>query len=196
MKIAVIGAGVSGLGAALALSERHEVHLFEREPRFGGHANTVEVAFGERTVAVDTGFIVFNRRNYPNLTGLFEHLGVESHWSDMSFGFSLMGGRYEYASDDLDRLFAQRRNALNPRHVRMLLEILKFNRTARAELSDGGLTGMSLGDWLGARGYSTAFRAPHRQHAAVAERRRIAPRAQPVAEAIRRRSIPTGNGRF
>lgn len=158
MKIAVIGAGVSGLGAALALSERHEVHLFEREPRFGGHANTVEVAFGERTVAVDTGFIVFNRRNYPNLTGLFEHLGVESHWSDMSFGFSLMGGRYEYACDDLDRLFAQRRNALNPRHVRMLLEILKFNRTARAELSDGGLTGMSLGDWLGARGYSTAFR--------------------------------------
>jgi len=158
VKIAVIGAGVSGLGAALALSERHEVHLFEREPRFGGHANTVEVAFGERTVAVDTGFIVFNRRNYPNLTGLFEHLGVESHWSDMSFGFSLMGGRYEYACDDLDRLFAQRRNALNPRHVRMLLEILKFNRTARAELSDGGLTGMSLGDWLGARGYSTAFR--------------------------------------
>jgi predicted NAD/FAD-binding protein len=158
VKIAVIGAGISGLGAALALSGRHEVHLFEKEGRFGGHANTVEVAFGDRSIAVDTGFIVFNRRNYPNLTGMFEHLGVESHWSDMSFGFSLMGGRYEYACDDLDRLFAQRRNALNPRHVRMLLEILKFNRTARAELSDGGLTGMSLGEWLGARGYSEAFR--------------------------------------
>ena len=158
MKIAVIGAGISGLGAALALSERHEVWLYEKEARFGGHANTVDVEAGGRRIAVDTGFIVWNRRNYPNLAGLFEHLGVETHWSDMSFGFSLFGGRYEYACDDLDRLFAQRRNAANPRHVRMLLEILKFNRTAREELSDGRLTGMSLGEWLGARGYSAAFR--------------------------------------
>ena len=158
MKIAVIGAGISGLGAALALSERHEVWLYEKEARFGGHANTVDVEAAGRRIAVDTGFIVWNRRNYPNLAGLFEHLGVETHWSDMSFGFSLFGGRYEYACDDLDRLFAQRRNAANPRHVRMLLEILKFNRTAREELSDGRLTGMSLGEWLGARGYSAAFR--------------------------------------
>lgn len=158
MKIAVIGAGVSGLGAALALSERHDVHLFERQARFGGHANTVEVEAGGRRVAVDTGFIVYNHRNYPNLTGLFEHLGVATHWSDMSFGFSLLGGAYEYACDDLDRLFAQRRNALNPRHVRMLLEIVRFNRTARAELADGALTGMSLGEWLEVRGWSAAFR--------------------------------------
>ncbi|MEM6440419.1 MAG: FAD-dependent oxidoreductase [Pseudomonadota bacterium] len=158
MKIAVIGAGISGLGAALALSERHDVTLYEREPRFGGHAHTVDAWFGEKSVAVDTGFIVYNHRNYPNLTGLFEHLDVPTHWSDMSFGFSLDGGAYEYACDNLDQLFGQRRNILNLRHAGMLLEILKFNRTARAELADGALTGLSLDDWLRSRRYSRAFR--------------------------------------
>ena len=158
MKIAVIGAGISGLGAALALSQRHDVTLIEREGRFGGHANTVEVAHQGGSVAVDTGFIVFNARNYPNLCGLFEHLDVPTHWSDMSFGFSLQGGAFEYACDDLDRLFAQRRNVLNPLHVRMLTEILKFNRNARRELHEGALTGLSLGDWLKTRGYSRRFR--------------------------------------
>ncbi|WP_339947347.1 FAD-dependent oxidoreductase [uncultured Albimonas sp.] len=162
MKIAVIGAGISGLGAALALAERHDVHLFERDARFGGHANTVEVP-GERfgltdPIAVDTGFIVYNRRNYPNLTALFEHLDVPTKWSDMSFGFSLKGGAYEYACDDLARLFAQLSNCANPRHIRMLVEILRFNRSAAEELEGGALEGVSLGDWLAARGYSTAFR--------------------------------------
>ncbi|MDF2231608.1 FAD-dependent oxidoreductase [Albimonas sp. CAU 1670] len=162
MKIAVIGAGISGLGAALALSERHDVHLFEKDARFGGHANTVEVP-GERfglpgPIAVDTGFIVYNRRNYPNLTALFEHLDVPTKWSDMSFGFSLKGGAYEYACDDLARLFAQPLNCANPRHIRMLLEILRFNRSAAEELESGDLEGLSLGDWLTLRGYSAAFR--------------------------------------
>jgi hypothetical protein len=158
LKIAVIGAGISGLGAALALSERHDVTLIERDARFGGHAHTVEVPHKGGAVAVDTGFIVFNARNYPNLCGLFEHLDVPTHWSDMSFGFSLDGGAYEYACDDLDRLFAQRMNCVNPRHVRMLREILHFNRTARGQLQEGALTGLSLGEWLDRRGYSTAFR--------------------------------------
>lgn len=158
MRIAVIGAGISGLGAALALAERHEVVLVEKDARFGGHAHTVDVPHGDGKVAVDTGFIVYNLRNYPNLSGLFDHLGVPTHWSDMSFGFSLMGGRYEYACDDLDRLFAQRRNLLNPRHVRMLTEILRFNRIGRGELREGALTGMSLGDWLDLRGFSADFR--------------------------------------
>ncbi|MEO0680335.1 MAG: FAD-dependent oxidoreductase [Pseudomonadota bacterium] len=158
MKIAVIGAGISGLGAALALSARHDVTLYEREARFGGHAHTVDARFGDDAVAVDTGFIVYNQRNYPNLTGLFEHLDVPTHWSDMSFGFSLQGGSYEYACDNLDKLFGQRINAANPRHVAMLLQILRFNRTSRAELQEGALTGMSLGEWLKSRGYSKDFR--------------------------------------
>lgn len=158
MKIAVIGAGISGLGAALALSERNDVTLYERDRRFGGHAHTVDAHFGDESVAVDTGFIVYNHRNYPNLTGLFEHLDVPTHWSDMSFGFSLNGGSYEYACDDLDRLYGQRLNALNPRHTAMLLQILRFNRTSRQELSEGALTGMSLAEWLSARGYSDDFR--------------------------------------
>lgn len=161
MKIAVIGAGISGLGAALALSERHDVHLFERDARFGGHANTFAVAGhgpDGSDVAVDTGFIVYNRRNYPNLCGLFEALDVPTRWSDMSFGFSLNGGAYEYACDDLDRLFAQRLNLANPRHVRMLREVLRFNASAAEELESGDLVGLSLGDWLARRGYSAAFR--------------------------------------
>lgn len=159
MKIAVIGAGISGLGAALALGERHDVTLFERDGRLGGHANTATVRHAGREIAVDTGFIVCNARNYPNLMGMFEHLGVETAWSDMSFGFSLHGGAYEYACDDLSTLFAQKRNCVNPRHIRMLLEVVrKFNRTASAELAEGALTGLSLGEWLDRRGYSQAFR--------------------------------------
>lgn len=159
MKIAIIGAGISGIGAALALSARHDVTLIEKQKRPGGHANTVEVPRkGADPVAVDTGFIVYNRRNYPNLCGLFEHLDVPTRWSDMSFGFSLSGGAYEYACNDLDRLFAQRRNLLNLRHMGMLREVLRFNRMAPAELARGGLGAVGLGDWLELNGFSDAFR--------------------------------------
>lgn len=157
MKIAVVGAGISGLGAALALAERHDVRLFEREARFGGHANTVTVRAAGRETAVDTGFIVFNERNYPNLVSLFGHLGVPTHWSDMSFGFSLAGGM-EYACDSLDKLFARRANALSPRFLRGIRDILRFNRIAPAALASGALEGRSLGDWIAAEGFSPWFR--------------------------------------
>ena len=158
MRIAVVGSGISGLGAAYALSEIHDVTLFEADDRFGGHANTVEVAFGGKTVPVDTGFIVYNYRNYPNLTGLFEHLGVPTKWSDMSFGLSVDGGRVEYACDNLDQLFAQRRNVLNPFHIRGLLQILRFNREAPGQLERGEMEGVSLGAWLERERYSRWFR--------------------------------------
>lgn len=159
MKIAVIGAGISGIGAALALSSRHDVTLIEKNARFGGHANTVDVPRpGGGSVAVDTGFIVFNRRNYPNLCAMFEHLDVPTKWSDMSFGFSLSGGRFEYACDDLDRLFAQRSNVLNLRHYAMLLQIRRFNTLASRDMASGAVTGLSLGEWLDLRGFSTDFR--------------------------------------
>ncbi|MEL6211888.1 MAG: FAD-dependent oxidoreductase, partial [Pseudomonadota bacterium] len=92
MKIAIVGSGISGMGAALALEAEHDVTLFEAGDRIGGHARTLDVPFGSATEAVDVGFIVFNARNYPNLCSMFEHLGVPSKWSDMSFGFSLQDG--------------------------------------------------------------------------------------------------------
>jgi predicted NAD/FAD-binding protein len=158
MRIAVVGAGIAGLGAAYALSPDHEVHVFERDGRFGGHANTVEASVNGRRIAVDTGFIVYNTANYPNLTGLFAHLGVPTHWSDMSFGLSLDRGRTEYACDDLNRVFAQRTNVLRPAFVLGMREILRFNRIAPGQMDAGGLDGLSLRDWLAREGFSGWFR--------------------------------------
>lgn len=158
MKIAVIGAGVSGLGAALALSERHDVRLFEKDARFGGHANTVEVEYDGASIAVDTGFIVFNEKNYPNLTALLGALGVATEDSDMSFGVSVDGGRMEYACDSLDKIFAQRWRALDPGFWRCFYDILRFTKQAPAALADGSVGDATLDEWLRARGYSARMR--------------------------------------
>ena len=116
MKIAVIGAGVAGLGAAWSLSRRHDVVVYDREARFGGHACTVDIPTAGGSLPVDMGFIVYNERNYPNLVALFEHLGVPTGWSDMSFAVSLDEGRFEYGSSGF---FAQR--GVGPRRqVRLL----------------------------------------------------------------------------
>ncbi|MEO0819633.1 MAG: FAD-dependent oxidoreductase [Pseudomonadota bacterium] len=158
MKIAIVGGGISGLGAALALSERHEVRLFEAEDRLGGHACTLEARFGDAVEPVDVGFIVFNERNYPNLVALFEHLEVPTKWSDMSFGFSLSGGQLEYACDSVGKIFAQRWRALDPRHLAGFAEILRFTKVAPADLEAGRLEGRSLADWLAERRFSAWFR--------------------------------------
>lgn len=157
MKVAVIGGGISGMGAALALADTHDVTLFEAE-RLGGHANTVEARFGDRVVPVDTGFIVYNYRNYPNLTALFEHLEVPTKWSDMSFGYSRDDGRFEYACDNLDKLFAQRWRALDPRHVTMLRQVLRFMKTSPGQLESGALEGLSLGEYIALQGFGDRFR--------------------------------------
>ena len=96
MRIAIVGSGISGLGSAYLLNQEHEVRLFEKDSRIGGHSHTVDVSFEDRQVSVDTGFIVYNELNYPNLTGLFSHLGVETLQSDMSFAVSLKQRSYEY----------------------------------------------------------------------------------------------------
>lgn len=158
MRVAVIGSGISGLGAALALSETADVTLFERDARFGGHANTVEVAHTGARIAVDTGFIVYNARNYPNLTALFAALGAPTRWSDMSFGFSLDGGRMEYACDNVDKVFAQRLNALDPRYIRMFRDVLRFCRTAPRDLAAEAAAAVSLGEWLERHRFSGWFR--------------------------------------
>jgi predicted NAD/FAD-binding protein len=158
LKVAVIGSGAAGIGAALALSDVADVHLFERDARFGGHANTVDVDCDGARIAVDTGFIVFNHRNYPNLTALFDWLGVETVPSDMSFGFSLNDGALEYACDNFDTIFAQRLNALDPRFLWVFREVLRFCKIAPADLAIGAAAGVSLGEWMARRGFSAWFR--------------------------------------
>ncbi|MCS0497718.1 NAD(P)/FAD-dependent oxidoreductase [Ancylobacter sp. MQZ15Z-1] len=154
-RIAVVGAGISGLSAAWLLSRRHEVTLFEAEHRLGGHSNTVE-AHG---TPVDTGFIVYNEATYPNLTALFAHLGVATRASDMSFAVSLDGGRLEYSGSGLRGLFAQPRNLASPRFASMLKDLLRFYRQAPRDLPALGLA--SLDDYLDANGYGRAFRDDH-----------------------------------
>ena len=162
MKIAIVGTGIAGLGAAWTLNRVHDVTLYESADYLGGHANTVEVEVGGRRIAVDTGFIVYNERNYPNLVRLFEHLGVPTEPSGMSFAASIDDGAFEYAGC-LPGLFVQKRNAVRPRAWRMIRDILRFYREAPELLRDGGEseTGISLGCFLDRAGYSRAFVRDH-----------------------------------
>lgn len=153
-KIAVIGAGISGMGAAYMLSEDHKVTLFEAEPRLGGHARTI-MAGKTGHQPVDTGFIVFNYANYPHLARLFKALDVPVTKSNMSFGASLDGGRIEYALASVASIFAQKRNAVNPKFLRMLRDIKRFNSRALDATRDRNL---GLGDFLDQLGTGAWFR--------------------------------------
>lgn len=153
-RIAVIGGGISGLAAARLLSKAgNRIVLFEAEARLGGHARTVIA--GKRDQPVDTGFIVFNRVNYPNLCALFEDLSVPVAPSDMSFGASIDGGRLEYGFGNLQALFAQKRNAFDPRYLGMLRDIFRFNARARGAATDPS---MPLGALLELMGTGAWFR--------------------------------------
>lgn len=134
MKIAIIGSGISGLGAAYLLHRDHEVVVYEASNSLGGHSRTVDATIDGVSVPVDTGFIVFNKRNYPHLTGLFDHIGVDYAESDMSFGVSIGGGAYEYGTRKLWDVFAQTTNIFSGSHLRMLRDILRFNQQAKAYL--------------------------------------------------------------
>ena len=159
-RIAVIGSGIAGLGAAWTLAQRHDVTVYEAAYRPGGHSNTVEVRAGGRTIPVDTGFIVYNPANYPNLTALFAHLGVPTRPSEMSFAVSADDGALEYAGTDLGGLFAQRSNLVRPRFLGMVGDILRFYRRAPA-LLDGPPTRQTLGEYLAAGRYGQAFIHDH-----------------------------------
>lgn len=155
-RIAVVGGGVTGLGAAWALRQTADVVLYDSAERFGGHAWTVDIDHQGAPMSVDIGFICFNRPNYPNFTALLNHLDVPTIMTDMAFAVSDPAG-YEWSSDPWG-LFAWKRNALDRKFRGMIGEIIDFNNRARAELSGGKLPDMSLGAWLDSHGYSQLFR--------------------------------------
>src|ERR1700747_2720775 len=130
MKIAIVGAGISGLVTAHLLHREHEITVFEAGARAGGHANTVRVDTAHETHHVDTGFIVFNDRNYPNFQRLLSQLGVAAQPSSMSFGVS-DGGDFEYNGASPNGLFANRRHLVRPFFHRMIADLVRFNRDAR-----------------------------------------------------------------
>ncbi len=156
-RIAVVGSGISGLSAAYYLSRRHEVHVFERDNRLGGHTHTVMVESGRGPMAVDTGFIVHNERTYPNFCRLMAELGVETQPSDMSFAVTGRDGAFEYSSRGLGGFFAQKRNYFSRDHYTLLREILRFNREAPEVFNDPAAEGMTLGEFLEAGEYSSLF---------------------------------------
>ncbi|MBT8411999.1 MAG: NAD(P)-binding protein, partial [Octadecabacter sp.] len=151
-RIAVIGAGISGMGAAHELAQDNQVVLFEYENRLGGHART-RMAGRNGDQAVDTGFIVFNYANYPHLAALFAELDVPVTESNMSFGASIDGGRFEYGLASLRALFAQPKNAANPKFLRMIRDVLNFNENGLRLSEEEGLTVGGLIEKLGAGQY-------------------------------------------
>ncbi|HEV7282927.1 MAG TPA: FAD-dependent oxidoreductase [Pirellulaceae bacterium] len=156
MKIAIIGGGVSGLVAAYKLHERHDVTVFEANGYPGGHTNTVDIELDGERHAVDTGFIVYNERNYPHFVRLLAELGVATKPTTMTFGVRDDRVGLEYNGESLDKLFAQRRNLLRPSFHRMLLDILRFNRETRRIASDESCS-LTLGEFLRRGNYSRAF---------------------------------------
>lgn len=154
MKIAIIGSGISGLGAAYLLHKAgNDVSVFEKNNYIGGHSRTIEIDLESKKIPVDTGFIVFNYRNYPLLTSLFSELNVAVEKTDMSFGVSIDNGWLEYGTPKLRAVFAQKKNLLKPEFYKMLCDIIKFNKKAKDYLNSSLTLGeclneLKMGDWF------------------------------------------------
>jgi uncharacterized protein len=157
-KIAIIGAGISGLSAGHYLSRKYEVSLFEKDSRLGGHTHTINVDSSIGRLPVDTGFIVHNTRTYPNLIRLLSELGVETQASDMSFSVSHKQTDFEYSSRGTNGFFAQRSNFLSPKHYFLLKEILRFNRQSLELLDDPQGDNITLGEYMDAKRFGQRFR--------------------------------------
>ena len=160
MKIAIIGAGISGNMSAYLLNRSHDITVYEKANRPGGHSATVDIQYTEQgpEIAVDTGFIVYNEANYPGLTQLFDELQVETQSTDMSFCFSRNQGSLEWSGKNMRAIFAQKANILKPRFWKMLLEILRFNKLALKANETGSTEQLSLKEWLDQNAFNQNFR--------------------------------------
>lgn len=157
MRIAIIGSGIAGLGCAWFLHRRHEITVYEADAHVGGHSNTVTVTEAGREVPIDTGFMVYNEVTYPHLTRLFAALEVPTKATSMSFSVHHGPSGVEWNGGGLNTLFGQRRNLLNLRHWRFLRQLNRFNREALSGLSEPRWAGLTLGEYVAARGYGRDF---------------------------------------
>lgn len=159
-RIAIVGSGISGLSAAWLLSRNHDVTVFEKNAKLGGHSNTLLAKTAQGSLPVDTGFIVYNEQNYPNLTAMFDHLGVATSPSSMSFAVSVAEGRMEYSGKHLNGLFGQRRNIIRPEHWKLVGDIIRFFREAERQVATCP-DDMSIAEFLDRFGYSRVFIEDH-----------------------------------
>ena len=148
MKIAVVGSGISGLSAAYYLSKKHSVDLFEKEDHFGGHAHTLKILYEyKKEIVIDIGFMVFNKKTYPNLIKFYSDNNIEVEKSDMSFSVSLKNSDIEYCGKGVNGIFSNRKNLLNPKFIKMFFEIINFYK--RCENLDVNSVGINtLGEYL------------------------------------------------
>ncbi len=158
MKVAVIGSGISGLSAAHFLSKKHKVDLFEKNDHFGGHSHTVEISSNDNKekTSVDLGFIVFNKKNYPNLVNLFEKLQISYEKSNMSFSVSIKNSNIEYSGSGINGLFANKYNIFNPNFIKMIKEIFSFYKMAD-KMKKENITNLTLGEFLKSKKMSNYF---------------------------------------
>ncbi|MDC0889825.1 FAD-dependent oxidoreductase [Candidatus Pelagibacter ubique] len=148
MKIAVVGAGISGLSAAYYLSKKHKVDLFEKENQFGGHANTIKVAYNpNKEIPIDIGFMVFNKQTYPNLINFFLENKIEIEKSDMSFSVTVENSDLEYCGKGLDGIFSNKKNLFNPKFLKMFFEILSFYKNCE-KIEIKKISSITLGEYL------------------------------------------------
>ena len=159
LNIAIIGSGISGLSCAWYLSDKFTVDLYEKNNYFGGHSNTHSFEVGGKEINIDTGFIVFNELNYPNLCDFFENLNVKSYESDMSFSVSMNEGKLEYSGKSVMSLFAQKKNFFNVRFLRMLYEVIRFYK--EAENDKLNFKDISISEYLEIKKYSNYFKHNH-----------------------------------
>ena len=160
--IAIVGSGIAGLSAAWLLSKKHQVTIYEKAEKLGGHSNTININYGrnkfeEVPISVDTGFIVYNNKNYPNLTKFFDALDVDSIDSDMSLSISLNNGLYEYSGSGLGGIFGQKKNIINLNQWKLLYDVFRFKKIATKYIKNSKNNNSVIGDWLKYNNFSSYF---------------------------------------
>ena len=156
-KLAIIGTGISGLACGHFLQKDFDIHLYDQNEHIGGHSLTVEAKESTKQIPIDMGFMVFNKKTYPNLTRLFDELRVHYKNSNMSFSVQHLAQNLEYCGSSLNHLFGQRKNIFSPRHWRMLMQINRFNNEAREALDSGQLDTFTLEEYVKVKKYGEDF---------------------------------------